>query len=251
MARKSRVNVKKEISEPAPYYRVGVCARVSKEENQFSNTIEMQDGMGKEFILSHRYMQYVKCYSDINISSFAAIRPAFEEMIDDIQAGKINCVIVKDISRFGRNYIQTMEYMCETFPRMGVRFVSITERYDSINDTSKNSLKLPMLSIVNYYYSADLSQKVKATGGLKQKAGTYLPPFIPFDYQKKCVDHETILEINVTEAFIVKRIFQSYIDGKTIYAIVKKLNEENECQRVWTQNFVSRLLKNLFIKELI
>lgn len=248
MARKSRVNVANKVAEPAPYYRVGVYARVSKEENQYSNTIEVQDGMGREFISAHRDMQYVKCYSDINISSFAAIRPAFEEMIDDIQAGKINCVIVKDVSRFGRNYIQTMEYISETFPRMGVRFVSLTERYDSINDKSKNSLKLPMLSIVNYYYSADLSQKVKSTVGLKQRNGTYLPPSVPFGYQKKCVGHEMILEINEVEALIVKRIFQSCIEGQTIYAIVKKLNEDNECQRVWTQSFVSRLLRNPFYK---
>lgn len=248
MARKSRVNVANKVAEPAPYYRVGVYARVSKEENQYSNTIEVQDGMGREFISAHRDMQYVKCYADINISSFASVRPAFEEMIADIQAGKINCVIVKDISRFGRHYIQTMEYISEVFPRMGVRFVSLIERYDSINDTSKNSLKLPMLSIVNYYYSADLSQKVKSTVGLKQRTGTYLPPSVPFGYQKKCVGHEMILKINEAEALIVKRIFQSCIEGQTIYAIVKKLNEDNECQRVWTQSFVSRLLRNPFYK---
>lgn len=248
MARKSRVNVANKAAEPAPYYRVGVYARVSKEENQYSNTIEVQDGMGREFISDHRDMQYVKCYADINISSFASVRPAFEEMIADIQAGKVNCVIVKDVSRFGRHYIQTMEYISEVFPRMGVRFVSLIERYDSINDTSKNSLKLPLLSIVNYYYSADLSQKVKATVGLKQKAGTYLPPSVPFGYQKRCVGHDTALEINVAEALIVKGIFQSCIDGETIYSIVKKLNEENVCQRVWTQSFVSRLLRNPFYK---
>ena len=140
MARKSRISIGNKIAEPAPYYRVGVYARISKEETQYSSSVEVQEGMGKEFISTHRDMQYIKCYSDINISSFASVRPAFEEMVGDINAGKINCVIVKDISRFGRNYIQTMEYISETFPRMGVRFVSLAERYDSINDTTSIAL---------------------------------------------------------------------------------------------------------------
>lgn len=248
MARKSRVNVENKPTEPAPYYRVGVYARVSKEENQYSNTIVAQDGMGKEFIAGHRDMQYIKCYSDINVSSFVSMRPAFEEMIADIQAGKINCVIVKDISRFGRNYIQTMEYISEAFPRMGVRFVSLTEGYDSINDVTNYNFSLPLRSIVNYYYSVDLSQKVKATVSLKQKNGTYLPPAFPFGYQKKYIGHDVMLEVNEVEADTVQRVFQAHAEGVTIYAIVKKLNEENQHNRSWTQSFVSRMLKNPFYK---
>ena len=89
---------------------------------------------------------------------------------------------------------------------------------------------------------------MRATVGLKQKDGTYLPPSVPFGYQKKYIGNETILEITEAEALTVKRIFRLCLDGETIYRIVKKLNEENQCQRIWTQSFVSRLLRNLFYK---
>lgn len=167
-------------------------------------------------------------------------------MIVDIELGKINCVIVKDISRFGRDYLVTLEYIAEIFPSKGVRFISLLEKYDSITDHYEENYKLPLTSIVNYYYSADISQKVKTSIRIIQQKGTYIFPKLPFGYQKVKQLQGTKIMIKDDEAETVRTIFRMRVEGISSYQIVKQLNKEKRNDIIWTQRMVSRILNNPF-----
>lgn len=251
MARKSRHNLQKvEEKLENPLYKAGIYARVSVEENVSGwGTIEIQEQMAKDYIDSHEDVQLVQCYADNGVSSFSLHRPAFDKMIADISSGRINCVIVKDISRFGREYLQTFEYIGEIFPSMNVRFISLLEQYDSANLKSEDDLKMPLMSIFNYYYSADLSKKVSTIVRMKQYEGSYVPPYIPFGYKKMRQERQTIFEIDEEKADIVRMMFRLSADGISGYEIAKRLNKAAKYldnDNVWTQRTVSRILRNDF-----
>lgn len=246
MARTSRrIKPDKKTGE-STFFRAAIYARVSVEEKVSWGTIEGQELMGKEYIRTHPDIEFIKCYKDNGVSSFHTVRPAFEQMIADIELGKINCVIVKDISRFGRNYLTTLEYIAEIFPSRGVRFISLLEAYDSITEHYDENNKLPLTSIINYYYSADISQKVRTSIEIMQKKGTYIFPVLPFGYQKVKRLQCTEIMIKDDEAETVRIIFQMRAEGISSYQIVKQLNKEKRNDIIWTQRAVSRILNNPF-----
>lgn len=246
MARTSkRIKPDKKVNESI-FFRAAIYARVSVEEKVSWGTVESQELMGKEYIQKHPDIEFVKCYKDNGVSSFLLVRPAFDQRIVDIELGRINCVIVKDISRFGRDYLATLEYIAETFPAKGVRFISLLEEYDSITEHYEEIYKLPLTSIVNYYYSADISQKVKTSIQIMQQRGTYIFPTLPFGYQKVKQPQGTRIMIKDDEAETVRTIFRMCVEGISSYQIVKHLNKEKPNNIIWTQRMVSRILNNPF-----
>lgn len=153
-------------------------------------------------------------------------RPSFERLIAKIKTGEINCVIVKDFSRFGRDYIELGDYMERIFPFLGVRFISVNDHYDSkdYNGTT-GGIDVVMKNIVYDFYSKDLSVKVKTAKTAKVKRGLYLGGAIPFGLKK----HDSIkgkLAIDEEAAPVVKRIFDYAIDGYKCSEIARILNEE-------------------------
>ncbi len=152
------------------------------------------------------------------------IRPAFQDMIGDIEAGKVNCVIVKDLSRFGRDYIDTGKYLERYFPDQNVRFISISDNIDSFR--RGYDLLLPLKNIFNEQYSRDISQKVHAAVQTKQHAGEFVGAFSPYGYQK-CASDKNRLMIDEYAAGIVRRIFDLYVSGVGKIRIADLLNEQN------------------------
>ena len=154
-------------------------------------------------------------------------RPSFERMLDKIRSGEINCVIVKDFSRFGRNYIELGDYLERIFPFLGVRFISINDQYDS-NDYkgTTGGLDVVMKNILYDYYSKDLSVKVSTAKRAKMKRGEYIGGHVPFGLRK----HPSIknrLEPDPEAACIVRHIFELAISGMKSSEIAAKLNEKS------------------------
>ena len=145
-------------------------------------------------------------------------------MMHDLRAGIVNCVIVKDLSRLGRNYVKVGEYLEHTFPLLNVRFIALSERIDSVADPrSADSLIVPFRNILNDEYAHDISNKVRASLDLKRRQGKFIGSFASYGYRKDPNDHSRLL-IDETAAAIVRDIFDWFISGTSVLGIAKKLN---------------------------
>lgn len=150
-------------------------------------------------------------------------RPDFLRMIADIEEGKINCVIVKDLSRFGRDYIETGRYLERYFPEHNVRFISITDNIDSYKQTY--DMLMPIKNIFNEQYARDISKKVHAAMAAKQRNGEFIGAFASYGYKKSPSDKNRLV-VDEYAAGIVRRIFSLYIGGNGKIRIAHLLNEE-------------------------
>ena len=162
-------------------------------------------------------------YVDDGYSGTNFNRPSFQRMIADIEDGKVNCVVVKDLSRFGRDYIDTGRYLERYFPELGVRFISVTDSIDSMKQAY--DMLLPIKNIFNEQYARDISKKIQATVKSKQKAGEFIGAFTSYGYKKSPVNKNKLV-IDDYAADVVRRIFSLYIQGYGKQRIAKLLNAE-------------------------
>ena len=167
----------------------------------------------------------LESYIDDGFSGTNFERPDFMRLMDDIRDGKINCIIVKDLSRLGRNYIEMGKYMTRIFPSLGVRLISINDNYDSLNDEEvSNQIVVPFKNLINDAYCRDISIKVRSQLDIKRKNGQFIGSFAPFGY-KKDVENHNHLVIDETAAEIVQLIFNLKLDGFNSLRITQKLDE--------------------------
>lgn len=154
-------------------------------------------------------------------------RPGVISMLDAIRNGNINCVIVKDLSRFGRNYVEVGNYLERVFPFLGVRFISINDNYDSSSHKgSTGDLDIPFRNLLYDLYSKDMSRKILSSKDMKRKKGEIATAYTPYGYLKDKSNKMTLL-IDDIAAEIVKRIFNDILLGKSTGQIAKALNAEN------------------------
>ena len=143
-----------------------------------SNSIINQRELIKNYILEQDDIKLYDIYADDGFSGSNFDRPEFKRMMGDIEAGNVNCVIVKDLSRFGRDYIETGRYIQKVFPDLGVRFIAITDNYDSFHtDSEESAIVLPVKNFINDSYCRDISAKVKSQLEVKRKKGECIAPF--------------------------------------------------------------------------
>ena len=146
-------------------------------------------------------------------------------MISDIEAGRVNCVIVKDLSRFGRDYIESGRYIQKIFPALSVRFIALTDHYDSFKaDAGESGIVLPVKNFINDSYCRDISTKVKSQFEVKRKNGECIAPFALYGY-RKAENNKNQLIIDEYAAEIVRKIFSWKMEGAAISAIADRLNE--------------------------
>ena len=146
-------------------------------------------------------------------------------MIKDIESGIVNCVIVKDLSRFGRDYIETGRYLERYFPDNDIRFISVNDNIDSLESNYCYDLIMPIKNIFNEQYARDISSKVQSAFKVKQKNGEFVGAFASYGYLKSPTDkHKLIIDKYAAE--VVKRIFKLYIEGYGKVRIAKILNQE-------------------------
>lgn len=189
-----------------------------------SNSIGSQRELIRAFIQEQQAMELYDSYVDDGFSGSNFDRPEFKRMISDIEAGRVNCVIVKDLSRFGRDYIEAGRYIQKTFPALGVRFIALTDHYDSLSaDAGESGIVLPVKNFINDSYCRDISMKVKSQFEVKRKNGECTAPFAVYGYQKDSRD-KSKLTVDAYAAENVKNIFAWKMEGLAVSAIADKLN---------------------------
>ena len=204
-------------------YNAGIYCRLSKDDigNGDSSSITTQKEMLSKYVRDNGW-RIVDYYVDDGYSGTNFNRPDFQRMIDDIENGKINMVVVKDLSRLGRNYIQTGQYTDIYFPDRGIRFVALNDGIDSIN--SDNDFA-PFRNILNQMYSTDISKKVKSALRAKKLQGLFLGNFAPYGFQKDPANKNKLL-IEETGAAVVRRMYELCASGHGTPYIAKTLNRE-------------------------
>ena len=217
---------KKNIYDTALYLRLSrddtdIDGRTKTE----SNSISSQRDLLRAYVKSHEDLQIFDIYIDDGYSGADFKRPEFERMMEDIRAGKVNCVIVKDLSRFGRDYIEAGRFIQKTFPAFHVRFIAVTDNYDSLSaDTTDSTLVLPIKNFVNDSYCRDISVKVKAHQKVKRLEGKCISAFTVYGYLKSPNDKNQLI-IDEYAADVVRKIFSWKIAGMSLRAIAKRLND--------------------------
>lgn len=191
----------------------------SSESNSISNQRQIIKSYAKENDIKLSYEYVDDGYSGSNFD-----RPHFKNMINDLNKGKFNIIIVKDLSRFGRDYIESGKYLQKIFPEKSVRFISVNDNYDSENaDMSDTHLILPIRNFINDSYCRDISMKVKSSKVVKRKNGEFIGAFAPFGYKKDDKDkHKLVIDKEVSH--IIERIFNMKIEGYSSKAIADFLN---------------------------
>lgn len=225
MARKSKYDPEKlstVLWKPALYIRL------SREDgdSEESNSIISQRELLTEFADTQTDMTASRLYVDDGYTGTDFDRPDFRRMMHDLRAGIVNCVIVKDLSRLGRNYVKVGEYLEHTFPLLNVRFIALSERIDSVADPrSADSLIVPFRNILNDEYAHDISNKVRSSLDLKRRQGKFIGSFASYGYRKDPDDHSRLL-IDEPAAAVVRDIFDWFLDGTSVLGIAKRLNEQ-------------------------
>ena len=248
-------------------YRCAVYLRLSRSDGdqQESNSIKNQRALLNDYLGKHPELHKVDEYVDDGYSGTNFERPDFKRMIQDIENRKINCIIVKDLSRFGRNYIETGRYLERIFPFMGVRFIAINDHYDSAEENDdKGRILIPFNNLINDTYCRDISMRVRSHLDVKRKEGQFIGSFAGYGYQKDPKDKNHLI-IDEYAAGIVQEIFKQKLNGMSSQRIASHLNElgvlpPNEYKRAngfnytcgfqaglnqkWTVVSVNRILKN-------
>lgn len=245
-------------------FNVAEYIRLSREDGDKaeSDSVGNQRKLISDYIKSKDNLILQDVYIDDGFTGTNFNRPDFMRMIADIEIGKIDCVIVKDLSRFGRDYIETGRYLERYFPEHGVRFISITDNIDSYKQTY--DMLMPIKNIFNEQYARDISGKVHAAMTTKQKNGEFIGAFASYGYKKSLSDKNRLV-IDEYAAGIVRRIFSLYIGGAGKIRIAHILNDEGvlcpseykrisgdnyrNCNRLdhtfyWTYSTVHHILQN-------
>lgn len=206
-------------------FQTAVYIRLSKEDGdkEESDSVGNQRRLLTEYVAKKEDLILYDTYIDDGFSGTNFRRPSFQRMIEDIESGKVNCVIVKDLSRFGRDYIETGRYLERVFPDLGVRFISISDGIDSLKQVY--DMLLPIKNIFNEQYARDISKKVQTAVKTKQKAGEFIGSFTSYGYKKSPTDKNKLI-IDEYAANVVRRIFTMYIQGYGKQRIAMILNSE-------------------------
>lgn len=207
-------------------WKVGVYCRLSSDDgdNAESDSIRNQRELILQFLKKETNISIIDYYIDDGISGTTFNRTDFKRMMKDVVNEKINTIIVKDLSRFGRNYIEVGRYLEQTFPLYNIRFISINDNIDSYKDPkSINNVIVPFKNLMNDEYARDISNKVKSVYRTKALNGEFVGGTTPYGY-KKNPDNKYQLIIDEDEAINVKLIFQKYLNGEGTLKICKYLN---------------------------
>lgn len=254
-------------------FKVAIYLRLSKEDDDLScssgaksesNSISNQRKLIYDFMKLHPELELYDEYKDDGKSGSNFDRAEFQRMMKDIEAGKVNCVVVKDQSRFGRDYIDVGKYKEKIFPKLGVRFITINEGYDSLSATSSDDLAFTINSFVYDFYIRDISTKIRTNLTAKKQNEEYAGAFVAYGYVKDSNDKSKLV-VDQFAADVVRDIFRWKIEGLSPQNIAVRLNElgipspaeykklsgsnyktsfQTSSKAVWSHVSVRRILKN-------
>ena len=204
---------------------VAVYARVSTKSTEQVSSIENQTRYYTEKVEKTPNWEMLEIYSDDGHTGTDANRENFQRLLSDVMSGKINCVVVKDLSRFARNYSDAGSLIDNLFVQMGVRFISLAENVDSyLNPDSVSSIIVPITNVMNDQYCYQTSKKIRQVFDYKRRNGQYIGAFAPYGYVKHPKDkHQLIIDPDAAE--IVKLVFSLFLKGTSKRATALYLNE--------------------------
>ena len=227
MARKSRSCPGEQRDHSKKVWRAALYMRLSRDDGDKSesDSITNQRSLLREYLLAQSDITSSVEYADDGWSGTTFDRPQFQQMISEIKLGTINCVIVKDLSRFGRNYIEAGNYLEQVFPFLDVRFISINDNIDSFNNPeSANNIFVPFKNLLNDEYARDISMKVRSSLTNKRKSGKFVGSFASYGYRKDPNDHNQLV-IDEYAAATIRDIYKWFLEGFGMITIAKMLNE--------------------------
>ena len=252
-------------------YDTALYLRLSKEDGDVasgskneSNSIANQKSLIMDYLQSRPEFRVVSIREDDGFSGTDFNRPAFQAMMEDVKKGVINCIIVKDLSRFGRNYIEVGRYLEKLFPMLGIRFIAVNDKYDSLEADTAHDIVVPFKNLINDSYCRDLSVKIRSHLTIKRKNGEFIGAFACYGYLKD-KNNRNQLVVDTYAGQVVKDIFRMKINGMSQYRIADALNEQGilspmeykkylgshfessfkvNPKAVWTAKAVTRILTN-------
>ena len=245
------------------HYIAGLYYRLSQEDERQgeSVSIDNQRTILRKYAEEHGFEIHDE-YIDDGVSGTTFQRPEVQRLLDDAKTGIINTIIVKDLSRFGRNYIEVGQYVDYVFPAFGIRFIAIQDNVDTENRDSNAMEMMPIMNIFNEWHAANTSKKIRAVWKAKAKEGVFHGKKATYGYIKGTDEKRTFI-IDEETAPIVRRIFEMYASGISPRRISEILNEENvPCpgqyafeklghkgkpgdRRLWGQITIASMLKNI------
>ena len=230
MARKSRYAILPEAARAnVPGYRAGLYRRLSEEDgdNEEQNSLGNQKKIVQDYLEGKEDIEIIETYTDNGYTGMNYDRPDYIRMMADLQENRINCIIVKDISRLGRHFVLTSELVERTLPEMGVRLICVNDNYDSLDKLSNTAaLMLPLKMVMNDSYAKDISVKIRSSISAKMHTGEFLPAngSIPYGYLRNT--QGVTYDIDPETAPIVDRIFRMRAQGDGFNTIARALNSE-------------------------
>lgn len=215
-------------------YRAAIYVRLSKEDGDSfsigkneSNSITNQKLLIRKHLEQMPDIKIVDTYEDDGFTGTNFDRPGFQDLMAAIHAHRVNCVVVKDFSRLGREYLEAGNYIEKIFPQLGVRFISVNDGYDSRHERGQaDSLLIPFKNLMNEQYSRDTSGKVRSALAVKRQQGMCVANYAPFGYMRDPADKGHLI-IDETAAEVVREIYKLKIEGYSSFAIAKRLSDQH------------------------
>ena len=217
------------------HYRAAIYLRLSREDGDFScsseklesNSISNQRLVIMDFLKKCPEITFVREYCDDGYTGANFDRPDFQKMIEAVQRGEIDCIVLKDLSRFGREYIDSGAYIQKMFPMLGVRFIAINDNYDNAQPgAADNELVLPFKNLMNDSYCRDISVKVRSNLDAKRRNGQFVGSKVVYGYMRS-PENKNLLVIDPEAAAVVQDIFRWKIDGQSPAQIADRLNRNH------------------------
>lgn len=216
-------------------YKAGIYARLSSDQDLKKNeSVEVQVEMAKKFVeefnrqKTGEVINIAECYTDLGKTGSNFEREGFLRLLQDIRLGEINCVIVKDLSRFGRNYLETGNYIEKIFPFLGVRFIAVADGFDTGRDGNGNKqMASEIKNLVNDMYAKDFSQKAKLHLKQRREEGSYVGGPPPYGYKILWNEKKRVLEPDENTQEIVRFMYETFIGTESYAAVADELNHRH------------------------
>lgn len=231
MARTSKRYIEKKSEKTErKVFKAGIYTRLSNERTEEwrekSYSIETQILSCKEYALKEN-IDVLEVYTDYEYSGTNFERPSFQNMMQDIRDRRINCIIIRDLSRLGREYLEMGRLIDKVFPFLGVRFISVNDKLDTVKETdSKKSFEVTLKNIINDMYAKDISVKIKTSKHNRARNGYFIGSVPPYGYKIKKFKEGQKLVIDENVRFIVEEMFDLTLQGKSQYEVAKHFNEK-------------------------
>ena len=211
---------------PDKVYRTAIYCRLSREDGDKveSNSIASQRAICEDYIARHDDLELVcEPFVDDGYSGVSFNRPQFKKLEEAIRKGALDCIVVKDLSRFSRNYIDGGRYIEKIFPQLGIRFIAINDAYDSLTgDPQSDSFVIPFKNLINDSYCKDISMKIRSSLEVKQKSGEFVGSFSPYGYMKSSENKNQLI---VDEAVRICADDLFHVQGRLLHRTYCKASE--------------------------